>query len=308
MGILDKLFKNKDLWFDNAVEAYQRRDFEEAARLFLRVVKTDPADYGAIHSLAYSYLMLKDYEGAIKYFLQFQRIAPAEEDNEHLRSLLGTLEEALSVNRKKADRIVHTFLEDNWRRRNEATVGGKKVTSRDLVNKVNELLLSNAFRQSQTVRRFSSAMSGKIPLCFYSIEGLENIDVEDAFHFGLGFIAGGYAIAKASKRLLTEETYGAQLPQGVLRRLVLYPPDKGIPVTYDEDLIKVSNPIPWRLVGTLLDTCVNAHLDSFMSKMGWTKAHPEEVRTRLVREFVYIGYFAGLRENALEYEETGRIS
>jgi hypothetical protein len=252
--------------------------------------------------------MLKDYEGALKYFLEFQKVAPPEENNEHLRSLLRTLEQALSVNRKKADKIVHTFLEDNWRRRNEATVGEKKVTSRDLANKVNELLLSTTFRESQTVKRFSSAMSGKIPLCFYSIEGLENIDPKDAFHFGLGFIAGGYAVAKASKQLLAPETYGAHLSQSVIRRLVLYPPDRGIPATYDDELIRISNPIPWRMITALLDTCVDAHLDSFMSKMGWTKADPEVIRVRLVREFVYIGYFAGVRENALEYEETGRSS
>lgn len=300
MRIWDRIFGSKNGTFNKGVDAYKQGDFQEAAKFFSKVVKIDPKDYGAFYSLAYSYLMLKDYRKAAMYFKEFQKVAPAEEDSEHFRDLLRVVEQASSVKQEKADKMIRGFLSEDFRKRNEATVGGRKVTSADLVRKVNELLSSEDFRQCQTVKRFSSAMSGKIPLRFYGIRGLENINAEDAFAFGLGFVSGGYAVAKASKEMVASDSYSSYLSQEVVRKLVQYPPEKGIPISYDENLMRVSNPIPWEIVSTVLSLCIETNLSAFLTKTRSARVNRGVVRKHLVRELVYTGYFIGVRENTIE--------
>lgn len=301
MGIWDRIFGSKNATFNRGVDAYKRGDFEEAAKFFSKVVKIDPKDYGALYSLAHSYLMLADYEKSARYFKEFQRVAPVEEDTEQFRALLSVVEHAPLMSQEKADSKIRTFLNEDYRRRNEVTIGGRRLTSADVIRKVNALLSSEDFRRSKTVRRFSSAMSGKIPLHFYRITGLEHVTAEDAFAFGLGFISGGYAVAKASKEMVAPDHYGSYLAQEITRRLTQYPPEKGIPVSYDENLMKIANPIPWEMVSAVLNLCIETNLNVFLAKIGGSKANPEVVRKHLVRELVYTGYFIGVRENAIEH-------
>lgn len=286
-----------DKTFDEGVDALQRGQFSRAARSFTRVIELDPTDAQAHYNLAVCYVETKEYSLGAKHFKKYACLDHEGADR-YLKEYINVLERAASLDPSQAYAIVTRYHEEWERSSREANVAGRKVTLDDLLKAADELLFSTDFAESGLTDRFGKAMSAKIPLRFYGIKGLDDLDPRDAFGFGVGFCCAGYAIAKASLGLLGRSCYFASLTQEAASQLCTSHEGDGIPITYHAALMKTGNPIPWPLVRRALDSCMESTFANFMQKLPWLRDRGTVIRNHLVREFVLTGYYVGLWENA----------
>lgn len=293
-----KLFRpDKDKIYDKGVDALKRGDFDGAAKHFAKVVELDQGDARAWYNLAYCCESLKQYGRAAECFKRYMTLDASGADVD-LPELVEVLEKAGNVATSQAEEIIEEYRSKVERASREARVGDIQITLEMLLKEADGLLYSDKFLRNEPVASFAKAMSAKIPLRFYAVKLLQDMNPRDAFGFGTAFAASGYAVAKVSLRLLGEMTYLATLSQEVVRDLTGEQGERGFPISYKEPTLRTGNPIPWRLVKRALDECIEGNLAKFLEKSPRARIAAETVRSHLVREFVYTGYYIGLCENA----------
>jgi hypothetical protein len=214
-----------------------------------------------------------------------------------LPEYVGVLEKAGHVATAQAEEIIEQYRSKVERASRDARMGDIQITLEMLLKEADGLLYSDKFLRNEPVASFAKAMSAKIPLRFYAVKPLQGMDPRDAFGFATAFAASGYAVAKASLRLLGEKTYLTTLSQEVVQELTRDRAERGFPISYKEPTVRTGNPIPWRLVKRALDECIEGNLAKFLEKLTPARTVPETVRDYLVKEFVYTGYYIGLCEN-----------
>ena len=297
MGFLDMFRPNKDAIYDKGVDALKRGDAPAAIKYFSKVVNLDPSDAPAHYHLATSYVAVKDYASAASHFREYIRLDPSGAD---LREYVDVLEKAALVDITEGEQILRDYLREQEQASSQATVAGKTVHADELLKTADKLLFTEGFSRRPVVRKFSKAMSAKIPLRFYGVKEFQRISPQDAFGFAIAFATSGYAVAKASKSLLGDSTYLAVLPTEVVQKLRSARYEEGIPIGYDKDLLRLANPIPWTLIDRVLGECIEINLANILKKLSWARSIAEATKEYLVKEFVLVGYYIGLWENVME--------
>jgi tetratricopeptide (TPR) repeat protein len=292
-----KLFRpDKDKIYDKGVDALKRGNFAGALSHFTRVVQLDQRDAPAWHNLAFCCESVKDYRQAADYYRRYIALDPAGSDPD-LPEFIEVLERAARVDSARAEEIIREYRSKLEQTSRETSVGSVQITLDMILKAADGLLFSDEFRRSETVESFGKAMSAKIPLRFYGVKFLENMDPRDAFGFGTAFTAAGYAIARASVELVGRKVYQASVSPEILQELRRALGEKGIPISYNPSVIKRGNAISWQLMKRALDECIESNLAAFLKSLASARAAPQVVREHLVKEFVYTGYYIGLCEN-----------
>ena len=301
MGIFNLFRPDKDKIYDKGVDALKRGDISAAIQHFSRVVNIDPTDAPAHYNLAVSYVSAKNYTAGVHHFKEYTQLDPDGAD-EDLREYINVLEKVASAEKTQAEQILRAYVTKQEQASSEVSVASKKIRFESLLKTADDLLFTKGFFENKTVQKFAKAMSAKIPLRFYGVKGLQNMNPRDAFGFATAFTSTGYAVAKASIKLLGHSVYLAALPEDVVRRFRVVQHEEEIPISYDMPLMKNGNPIPRKLVHRVLEACIESNLSNFFSRFPWTRSSAEAIKEHLVKEFVFVGYYIGLYENIVERE------
>lgn len=299
MGFLDLFRRDKDAIYDKGIYALKRGDVATSIKRFTEVVKLDPSDAPAHYNLALSYVAAKNYAAAVRHFREYIRIDPGGVDKD-LREYVDVLDRAASVDIAHADQILRDYVRKQEQASLQATVLGKMIRVDDLLKATDSLLFEKGFSEGPIMEKFAKAMSAKIPLRFYGVKALQNINPQDAFGFAIAFTATGYAVAKVSKSLLGHSAYVATLPTEVVQKLRSEQHGEGIPIAYDTDVLRAGNPIPWQLIDRVIESCIESGLMKLLDRLPWAKSSAEAIKESLVKEFVLVGYYIGLWENVTE--------
>lgn len=299
MRLLDLFRRDKDAIYDKGVDALKRGDVSAAIQHFSTVVKLDPSDAPAHYNLAVSYVGAKQYAAGVRHFREYMRLESSMVD-ENLPEYVEVLNRAASGDIIKAEQILRDYVRKQEQASSQATVAGTTIRVDDLLRAADELLFTKGFSEGPTVQKFGKAMSAKIPLRFYGVKGLQDIDPQDAFGFAIALTATGYAVARASKSLLGHSAYVAALPAEVVRKLRSGQHEEGIPIGYNIDVLQAGNPIPWNIINRVLQSCIDSNLINLLNRLPRARKSAEAIKEHLVKEFVLVGYYIGLWENAGE--------
>ena len=299
MGIFKFFRSNKDKMLNEGVDAMNSFHFLAAIQNFTRVIELDPNNEEAHWNLALCYTSVNNYLASVRHYKEYMRLNPQCSD-EDFGEYINLLEKAASLNSAQAEQLLNEYFQKDDENSKKAIIDTKTILFDQLLETTDHLLFSKGFLEGKTVQKFGDAMSAKIPIRFYGIKGFQNMDPKDAFGFALAFASSGYAVAKASMQLLGKSLYLATLSEDIIQRFHIVPTTEGIPISYDVSLMKNGNPIHWKLVKRVLNSCIESNLPKLFARYPWTRIIVKTINDRIVKEFVFIGYYVGLWENITE--------
>ena len=283
--------------YNRGVNALEKNRIPEAIQCFSRIVQLVPS-YAPVHSLlAMAYAKSGRYADAAHRFREYKRLETDKTD-EDFADYVDVLEQASNLDVPAANELIESYMQREEKSSSHATIAGRTILIDELLDVADELIFSRKFSADSTVRKFVGAMKEEIPARFYDQMGLTRLGLPQALGFAYAFTATGYAIAKASKRLLGHSSYMEHLPDEMVERLQSQEYQEMAPTEYNMYAMRTGNPISWNMVRRAIDTLIEARLKNFLDKAPWAKSKSEMIREHLVKEFILRGYYMGLWENA----------
>ena len=302
MNFLKKLFIDKNELFDKSIDAHRKGDIKKAIELLLKVIDLDNKDFEAKYYLAINYVLKKDYKSAIFYFYKFKDLIINDIEKPKVKRLytestinfFKTVEKAANLNQEDAQKLIDNFIEEDYKKSNEAIIAGKIITSSKLLKRAGKIFQSQQFKNCKTVENFQNELNissiGKVsalsPIGTY-------MDMLDAPHYAAIYASFGYAIAKASIDLLTSSVYKENLDKKILDKI------KNPNGEIEDDLIKYTNPIPWELISNVLNDSGEKLLKLFLEDIKWgdiSLSNSNYIKIYFIDDYVFRGYRKGIIE------------
>lgn len=270
----------------------EKHKYENAVVIYQRILEIDPDDAATHFNLYKLFYDLKKYSKSLDHYVNYLRVNPKARDDDSME-MVDVLKEAAMVPEEQAKNIIEGYEQKNKAETLKATVCGNEVQYEQVLKLADEYLFSAELRNEVVFREFSKTFATKVPMRFYSIKDI-NIGVDDVFGFAFAFVAGGYAVAKASQKIMGEQKYKESLSEGVIKELAS---ENEVPINYRIELVKKGNPIPWKMIRYLLEIIIDKNTKHIFSKINLNPSQKETVSEHIVRELVYTGYYIGIWQN-----------
>ncbi len=286
--------RNKDALFNRGVTAAEHEDYEGAAKLFKKVCEMDETDGEAFHCLGMCCVEMGEYKRAAECLSRYFELCPDEVYSE-LRELASTIEKAITLDTAAGRSLVREFLKTQEERASIVEMGGRKMSVEDLLKMTDGLCFDDSLRtELSEIKELRSKLSGKTAMRFYSIKGFSP-SLQDSHGFADAFFLTGYAVARASIKLVGRDSYLEQVSECTLKELTV---DGIVLRPLRKSLLSDANPLPWSMVSSVLEYCVEVNTHNIVKRFPNLLRYRLTVQEHLVREFLYLGYSLGLMINA----------